>query len=161
LCCRLLIKNAVMLSAAKEGEVTVVQVETEGYNKAKVVVPIVAMKAGRDLQTYVDVLLPGRAKLSLLQGEGPIQLVGSHCVDFGGYGDAGDDSEEDDEADEEKIDDEETEELAEDAAKKKTPIKSVTEEGDKKMSPQDQAKRKASQDLTNSQEKKAKASPAK
>ena len=61
------------------------QVESEGYNKQKVVVPICAMKGGKDLQTYVDILIPTKAKFSLLQGAGPISLVGSHCVDFFNY----------------------------------------------------------------------------
>ena len=96
------------MPGAKEGEVTVVQIESEGYNKQKVrdemldyflvrscklsfnrlqicqnfhactsmsamtrlpqvVVPIVAMRAGTDYQTYVDLLVPGQAKISLLQ----------------------------------------------------------------------------------------------
>ena len=33
---RLLIKSAVLMPSAKDGEVTVVQVEAEGYNKQKV-----------------------------------------------------------------------------------------------------------------------------
>ena len=33
----------------------------------QVVVPIVAMRAGTDYQTYVDLLVPGQAKISLLQ----------------------------------------------------------------------------------------------
>ena len=33
----------------------------------QVTVPIVAMRAGTDYQTYVDLLVPGQAKISLLQ----------------------------------------------------------------------------------------------
>merc|ERR1712071_121690 len=86
---RLLIKTAILMPDAKEGEVTIVQIESEGYNEAKVVVPIVAMRAGRDRQMYLDLLLPNPAKLTLVQGEGPIHLVGSHCVDFSNYRDTG------------------------------------------------------------------------
>ena len=35
----------------------------------QVVVPIVAMKAGTDFQTYVDLLVPCPAKISLLEGK--------------------------------------------------------------------------------------------
>merc|ERR1711972_1058386 len=45
-------------------------------------VPILAMKAGNDLQTYVDILVPNHGKLTLIKGEGPIHLIGSHCIDF-------------------------------------------------------------------------------
>merc|ERR1712243_320836 len=67
-----------------------------GYNKEKVVVPICAMKGGQDLQKYVDLLIPGPAKLTLLQGEGPIHLAGSHCVDFFGFKDGAGESEDED-----------------------------------------------------------------
>ena len=49
------------------------------------VTPIVAMKAGVDLQRYVDILVPDSATLKLVSGSGPITLVGSHCVDFYDY----------------------------------------------------------------------------
>merc|ERR1712083_13648 len=60
--------------------------------------PICAMKGGQDLQKYVDLLIPGPAKLTLLQGEGPIHLAGSHCVDFFGFKDGAGESEDEDEA---------------------------------------------------------------
>jgi len=82
---RLLIKSAILMPTAKTDEVTIVQIESEGYNKKKVIVPICAMKGGSDFTQYVDLLVPSHAKLTLLQGEGPINLVGSHCVDFYGY----------------------------------------------------------------------------
>merc|ERR1711874_535280 len=47
---RLLIKNAILMPEAKKDVVHVVQIECEGYNKQKVVAPIVAMKAGVDHQ---------------------------------------------------------------------------------------------------------------
>merc|ERR1712013_885384 len=55
---------------------------SEGFNKEKVKVPILAMKGGNDLQTYIDILVPNNAKLTLIKGEGPIHLIGSHCIDF-------------------------------------------------------------------------------
>merc|ERR1712071_707987 len=118
-----------------------VQIETDGYNKHKVVVPIVAMKAGTDFQTYVDLLVPCPAKISLLQGEGPIHLVGSHCVEELDLGEA--DGEEEEEA--EDVDEKEAEELVEDAAKQ-TPVKEkllVTDADDEK----DSAKKASSEKI--------------
>merc|ERR1712071_79864 len=95
-----------------------VQIETDGYNKHKVVVPIVAMKAGTDFQTYVDLLVPSPAKISLLEGEGPIHLVGIHCVEELDLGEA-DEGEEEEEA--EDVAEKEAEELVKDSANQ-TPI---------------------------------------
>ena len=60
------------------------------------------MKGGADLQKYVDLLVPGPAKLKIIHGEGPINLVGSHCVDYFGMNedDDHDTDEEDEDADE-------------------------------------------------------------
>merc|ERR1712025_1150667 len=60
-----------------------------------------AMKGGADLQKYIDVLLPSPpATLKIVRGEGPIHLVGSHCVDYYGFKDE-DDTEDEEEAGEE------------------------------------------------------------
>merc|ERR1712096_523920 len=140
-------------------EVTVVQIESEGYNKQKVIVPICAMKGGSDFQQYVDLLVPCPAKLKLLQGEGPINLIGSHYVDFYGYRDvgAGDSEDEEDDATDNK------------AEKKKTPINEnkdkAEEKAEEKKTPAKEdsgsKKRKASAEQTKSAEKKTKESPAK
>merc|ERR1712098_441767 len=169
---RLLVKSALLMPSAKKDEVTIVQIEGDGFNKGKVVVPIVAMKGGSDHQIYVDLLIPCPAKLSLLQVEGPIHLVGSHCVDFYGYRDtgAGDDTQEDIEAEDEAIDEKETadlladgkgdvakegedEKMDEDKAEKKSPKKespkkeSPKKDGEKNTpSKDDSKKRKASAD---------------
>ena len=82
---RLLIKTAILMPSAKEDDISVIQVETEGYNKTKVITPMCAMKAGEHHQQYVDLLVPHKATFKLIQGAGPISLVGSHCVDFYGY----------------------------------------------------------------------------
>merc|ERR1712098_574469 len=89
------------MPSAKAEEVTIVQIESEGYKKEKVIVPICAMKGGSNYQQYIDLLVPSKAKFSLLQGAGPINLLGSHCVDFFGYKDMDADSEEEDEVAEE------------------------------------------------------------
>jgi hypothetical protein len=179
---RLLIKTAVLMPTSKKDEVTIVQIEGDGYNKSKVVVPICAMKGGRDVQQYLDLLVPCPSKLSLLQGEGPIHLAGSHCVDFYGYRDtgAGDDDEEDENT-EDDVDMKEAEDLVKDAKgdsgtpskekktpakddKVKTPVKDEkvkTPGKEKTPAKEDEKKRKASEDVPKSGEKKKKESPAK
>merc|ERR1712112_596904 len=133
---RLLVKTAVLMPAAKDGEVTIIQVESEGYKDVSVTVPICAMKGGVDLQKYVDVLLPSPpATLKIVSGEGPIHLVGSHCVDYYGFKDE-DDIEDEDEADQEMEAEENTPKKTatpskvetttsskDGSAKKKTPVK--------------------------------------
>merc|ERR1711976_1054381 len=115
-------KSAILMPTAKKDEVTVVQIESEGYKQEKLTVPICAMKGGKDFQNYVDLLVPCPAKISLLQGEGPIYLMGSHCVDFDGYKDVDEDEEDEDEAtaDEDAAEDEAMEEEAKDKA---SPVK--------------------------------------
>merc|ERR1719481_1156992 len=115
------------MPTAKKDEVTVVQIESEGYNKQTVTVPICAMKGGVDLQKYVDLLVPGPAKLKIIHGEGPIHLVGSHCVDYFGFKDEDVDSEEEDEGDTENGMDTAEEKVAEKGDDKKgSPNKKVT-----------------------------------
>merc|ERR1712126_544191 len=112
---RLLLKSAVLMPAAKEGDVTMVQVESEGYNETKVVVPICVMKGGSELQRYLDSLVPSPpATLKIVHGEGPIHLVGSHCAHYYGFKD-------DDEDEDEAEADEDME--AEESDVKKTPAK--------------------------------------
>ena len=82
---RLILKNAILMPEAKKDEVCLIQVESEGYNKTKVITPVVAMKGGEHYQQYVDLLIPHKATFKLVQGEGPIHLSGSHCVNFDGY----------------------------------------------------------------------------
>ena len=78
------------------------------------------MKGESDLQQYVDLLVPSNAKLTLLQWEGPMNLLGSHCVDFFGYKDVETDSEEEDKnAGEDYVDMDENTEKGD----KKTPTK--------------------------------------
>merc|ERR1719348_1177146 len=106
-----------------------VQVESEGYNETKVIVPICAMKGGSELQRYLDILVPSPpATLKIVHGEGPIHLVGSHCVDYYGFKDDDDtEDEEDTEADEdmeaEESDAKKTPAKDDDAIKKATPSK--------------------------------------
>merc|ERR1711931_507600 len=104
----------------KEGEVTVVQIETEGYNKAKVTIPICAMKEGTKLQKYLDLLVPHPpATFKIIEGSGTIYLVGSHCVDYYGFKDEDETEDEEDETEEEM----ETEKTPSKLEAKKTPSK--------------------------------------
>merc|ERR1711934_1198227 len=95
---KLLIKSAILMPTVKKDDINIVQIESEGYNQEKVKVPVLAMRGGTDLQTYVDILVPSKAKLTLIQGEGPVHLIGSHCIDFfanmDGEGDLEDEEEE-------------------------------------------------------------------
>merc|ERR1719499_2365507 len=137
------------MSTAKKDEVTVVQIESEGYKQEKLTVPICAMKGGQDLQNYVDLLVPCPAKISLLQGEGPIHVIGSHCVDYDYEVD--DDGGDDDEATEDK---EAADMEAMEESSKETKV-TPTKEGSGSV------KRKASGEPPKSDEKKMKESPAK
>merc|ERR1712126_493768 len=147
---KLLIKSALLMPTAKKDEVNIVEIESEGYNKEKVKVPILAMKGGNDLQTYVDLLVPNNAKLTLIKGEGPIHLIGSHCIDFfdNMAGEA------DSEGEDEEMEVSQEKGKAKDTSA--SPIKT-------KSSPADPKKRKASEagDEEDNKEKKAKPSPAK
>merc|ERR1712226_174807 len=93
-----------------QDEISVVQIEAEGYQKKQVVLPIVAMKGGRDVQKYVDLLVPTfPATLKLIQGEGPLHLVGCHCVDY--YGGQVDDETEDEEMEAEEAEQDKPQDL--------------------------------------------------
>merc|ERR1711872_216446 len=121
---RLLIKSAILHPEAKKDEVTWLQVETTGYNKEKVVTPFVAMKGGENLQQYVNLLLPDPATIKIISGEGPITLIGTHCVDFYYYRNFGEDEDDEDEEDAEDAESSEDDEVdMEEKAgdKKKTP----------------------------------------
>merc|ERR1719234_2677704 len=134
------------MPTAKKDDINIVEIESEGYNQEKVKVPILAMRGGTDLQTYVDILVPTNAKLTLIKGEGPVHLVGSHCIDFFASMDG--------EADDEEDEDDEMKGKGDDLPA--SPIKTKSSP----MEKQDSKKRKASED-EKVVEKKAKASPAK
>merc|ERR1711911_151725 len=140
---RLLIKNALLDPEATKDEVTVLEIETKGYKEQKVIAPFLAMKGGAELQRYVDLLLPDSAKIRIKRGNGPVTLVGSHCVDFYDYrnmGYAGEDDDDDEESEEKE--EEEVEELPKKSptkeAKKKSPAKEA-----KKKSPEKEAAKKS------------------
>merc|ERR1712105_227892 len=106
-------------------------------------------KGGAELQRYVDLLLPDSAKIRIKRGNGPVTLVGSHCVDFYDYRNMGYAGEEDEEEDMETEaaeapakEEEEVEELPKKSptkeAKKKSPAKEA-----KKKSPEKEADKKS------------------
>merc|ERR1719234_1698008 len=135
------------MPTAKKDDVNIVEIESEGYKQEKVKVPILAMRGDTDLQTYVDILVPSNATLTLIKGEGPVHLIGSHCIDFFASMDGeGDTEDEDDEM--------EVKGKGDDLPV--SPIKTKSSP----MEKQDSKKRKASED-EKAVEKKAKASPAK
>merc|ERR1712098_753537 len=129
---RLLIKTAVLMPEAKQDEVTIFQIESEGYNKKQVVMPIVAMKGGSDMQKYVDLLVPAfPATLKIIEGSGPLHLVGSHCVDYySGKDDEEMEQEENDDKGDKKVS---PEKVSPGKEKKTSPAKE--KEGEKKASP--------------------------
>merc|ERR1712243_316844 len=83
------------------------------------------MKGGADLQRYLDVLIPSPpATLKLVRGEGPIHLVGSHCVDYYRFKDE-EDTEDEDDGDEEM-------EAEEESPNKKAKTDATPSKGDSK-----------------------------
>jgi len=179
---RLLIKTAILHPDSAKDEVTMLEIETNGYKKEKVKAPFLAMKSGLQLQQYVDILLPDTATIKITAGKGPITLVGSHCVDYYDYRNYGGDEEDDDEecSEDDEMDEEEQEattkeDSTEDKNGKKTSKKEETVKKEeetkvkekvkslkdgksppKEESKEDSKKRKSSED--NSQEKKRKKS---
>merc|ERR1712025_1149736 len=139
-------------------------IESEGYNKQTVTVPICAMKGGVDLQKYVDLLVPGPAKMKIIHGEGPINLIGSHCVDY--YGFKEDEDSDDDEEEEGDTENEmETEEQQEEKTKKKSgdgkkvsPAKKAEKE-EKKATPEKKEEKKATPTKEESKKRKASSEP--
>merc|ERR1711875_106012 len=169
---RLLIKTAILHPDSAKDEVTMLEIETNGYKKEKVKAPFLAMKSGLQLQQYVDILLPDTATIKITAGKGPITLVGSHCVDYYDYRNYGADEEDDDEecSEDDEMDEEEQEATTkedatedkngkkEEETKVKEKVKSPKDSKSppKEESKEDSKKRKSSDD--NSQEKKRKKS---
>merc|ERR1711868_250550 len=155
--------------SAKKDEVTVVQIESEGYNKQTVTVPICAMKGGQDLQKYIDLLVPGNAKMKIIHGEGPINLIGSHCVDYFGFKED-EDSDDDEEEEGDTENEMETEEQQEEKTKKKSgdgkkvsPAKKAEspagKKDEKKATPEKKEEKKATPTKEESKKRKASSEP--
>lgn len=139
---RLLIKTAILHPDAAKDEVTMLQIETKGYKEEKVNAPFLAMKSGVNLQQYVDLLIPDLATIKMINGSGPITLLGSHCVDFYDYRNYGADETLDDEEEDaaSSEDDEMDAEEQETVAGKKEAKKEVKEEEEKEVAPTKEGK---------------------
>ena len=97
----LIVKQAVLGAEAKEGEINVVQVEALGCRQS-IKVPVCVLKAGSIQQVLLDLTFPDApVTFSLVQGNGPVHLIGNHAI--GGPVD----EEIDDEMDEEELGEEE------------------------------------------------------
>ncbi|XP_040567653.1 mitotic apparatus protein p62 [Lepeophtheirus salmonis] len=117
---KLLVKNAFLSLEAKDGQVNVVNIETLGYKGLEIKCPLVAMKAGTDYQRLVDQEFSSKVKLTLVHGQGPVQLVGTHSFDFSSFKDMNQTSflEEDESEEEEGEEMEEEDQENGDAVKK-------------------------------------------
>jgi len=101
----LLVKQVVLGSEAKDGEVNEVEVEAMGY-RSDVKFPVAVLKGGGQHQAVLDLLFPDPpVTFKLTKGNGPIHLLGNHSVGSG----EGITEEEDEELEEEFEDEEITE----------------------------------------------------
>ena len=105
---KLIIKQALLGAAAKDGEVNVIEVEAMNW-KGTVKIPIAVLKAGGpNNQVLLDVSFPDPpVTFSLIQGSGPVHVIGHHLI-----GGPIEEFDEMDELEEEMLDDEEGEEGA-------------------------------------------------
>jgi len=131
---KLQVKSAILHPTAKDGEVVMLELETEGYNEKKICTPFVAMKGGLAPQQLVDIMISDAGKIKLVRGEGPITLLGAHYVGFGDRSYGGNDVDDAESSEDDEADMEEQEAAAEvkvdkagdkdKSGKKKTPKKS-------------------------------------
>lgn len=104
---KLVIRQALLGPEAKEGEVNVVQVEAMTW-KDSITIPVATLTAGPNgtSQCLLDLSFPDPpVTFSLLQGSGPVHIIGHHLI-----GSAMEELEEMDEMEEEMFDEEEGEE---------------------------------------------------
>jgi len=137
---KLQVKSAILHPTAKDGEVVMLELETEGYNEKKICTPFVAMKGGLAPQQLVDIMISDAGKIKLVRGEGPITLLGAHYVGFGDRSYGGNDVDDAESSEDDEADMEEQEAAAEvkvdkagdkDKAGKKTPKKSPQKKAEK------------------------------
>lgn len=129
----LVVKQVVLGPSAKDKEVNVVQAEAMGY-KSDVKFPIAVLKGGDQSQAVLDLLFPDPpVTFKLVEGSGPIHLLGNHSVGTGEL--VGDDEDEDELEDD--IDEEDLEDIEE------TPEKNNIEEKKRKLAQSTNSKPKA------------------
>lgn len=106
---KLVIRQALLGPEAKEGEVNVVQVEAMTW-KDSITIPVATLTAGPNgsSQCLLDLSFPDPpVTFSLLQGSGPVHIIGHHLI-----GSPMEEFDEIDEMEEEMLDEEEGEEGA-------------------------------------------------
>lgn len=104
---KLVIRQALLGPEAKEGEVNVVQVEAMTW-KDSITIPVATLSAGPNgtSQCLLDLSFPDPpVTFSLLQGSGPVHIIGHHLI-----GSPMEEFDEIDEMEEEMLDEEEGEE---------------------------------------------------
>lgn len=92
----LIIKQALLSSDVKEGEVNVIEVETAGY-KGNIKQPIIVLVGGKSSHVLLDLNFPDPpVTLKLIEGRGPIHISGNHVINAEQYNDDDDDEDDDD-----------------------------------------------------------------
>lgn len=77
---KLVIRQALLGQEAKEGEFNVVQVETMSM-KDTVKIPVAILKSDENRQVRLDLEFPDSpATFTLIQGAGPVHLIGQHLL---------------------------------------------------------------------------------
>uniref|UniRef100_A0A1B6DQV2 Nucleoplasmin core domain-containing protein n=1 Tax=Clastoptera arizonana TaxID=38151 RepID=A0A1B6DQV2_9HEMI len=103
----LVVKQVLLGQAAinSPGEVNVIQVEAMGF-KSDIQVPIAVLKSGQQNSAFMDLLFPDPpVTFKLVEGNGPVYILGNHSVGRELVGEDDDEDEElDDELDEEDMD---------------------------------------------------------
>uniref|UniRef100_T1IQI8 Nucleoplasmin core domain-containing protein n=1 Tax=Strigamia maritima TaxID=126957 RepID=T1IQI8_STRMM len=105
----LILKSAMIggTDSAVDGEINIVELETEGYLSAEVKQPILRLKCGTVDHISLDVYIPKCGILRLISGSGPVHISGQHIIEYTNDEDEGDDTklgvvEDDEEEDEEE-----------------------------------------------------------
>nr|XP_022917960.1 nucleoplasmin-like protein isoform X1 [Onthophagus taurus] len=119
---KLIIKQALLGPDAKEGEVNVIQVEAMTW-KESIKVPVATLKAGGpNNQVLLDLSFPDPpVTFSLIQGSGPVHIIGHHLI-----GGPIEEFDEMDELEEDMLDEEEGEEGVD--GKRKRSLSPIEEE---------------------------------
>ena len=69
------------MASDKNGLVLMIVIlQSDTCSILQVKVPVLAMRGGTDLQTYVDILVPSNAKLTLIQVCFPFQGTNIQCL---------------------------------------------------------------------------------
>eukprot|EP00088_Acartia_fossae_P038197 TRINITY_DN394_c0_g2_i1.p1 TRINITY_DN394_c0_g2~~TRINITY_DN394_c0_g2_i1.p1 ORF type:complete len:256 (+),score=111.15 TRINITY_DN394_c0_g2_i1:69-836(+) len=172
---RLLVKLANKDFENCKDDLTVLSIETKGYQDEKISSVFLTMKK-EDYMEKFDLLIPDAAKIKLVKGSGPITLLGSHCLDFYDYRNyGGEETEEEEDAessedDEMDMEEQETVTMKEDSSKdakksEPSPAKksepSPAKETDKKKTPKKDTPKKESKEEKSAEKESAPKSDSK